>query len=367
MRKSVGVITMHRPLSYGSALQSYATIKAIHKLGYNAEIIDYKYPNDFHILSKKPSVIYTILFFIQNLILGFPNKKKNNKFKKFYNRFYKTSRFYSSYEDLMNNPPLYDIYVTGSDQVWNTNFTKGDMAFLLGFAPQSAVKISYSASFAHSQLDQSYHEIFKKQLLKYQYITVREESGVDIINNLIGKSALHVCDPTVLLSREEWNEIADTSTVNVKKKYLLVFMLCYSFNPYPQARSIIHKLSNELNLDVIYLDGIKSDYFEKRSKVIKCAGPMDFIHLIRNADYVITDSFHGTVFSALYNKPFSSIVKNDNSDSRVKSFLKRIGAEEYALAYNSSTVTVNKPLINSDINDFREKSLNILREGLSYR
>ena len=356
---------MHRPISYGSALQAYATLRTIEKMGYDAEIIDYQYPNDIH-FKKSKNAFGTIKSFLENMFFGFPNVEKERKFKDFYNVFYKMSNYYPTRKSLEENPPEYDIYVTGSDQVWNTKFIKDDTTFLLSFVPEGKKRVAFSSSFAHSQFDENYAELFRKYLTKYEKISVRELSGVEIVKNLTGQNADHVCDPTLLLDKEEWNVVEEKSDLKIKEPYILIFMLCYSFNPYPQAKHIIKEIQKQLKLKVIYLDGVKENYLEPNSKVIKNAGPSDFLHLIRNASYVITDSFHGTLFSILFNIPFTSIVNPQNTDSRVTNFLKRIGMEKNALPFDAMDVAVNE--INNNLEEikrFRDNSHEILKKILN--
>ena len=199
--KTVGIITMHKPVSYGSALQAYALQKKIDDLGYNAQLIDYKYPNKSHVAKNKPfvSYLYKMASFFVNMIFGFPDIQKNKKFEFFYNSYYKLSKFYDSEESLIEDPPKYDIYMTGSDQVWNVKFVKNDTSFLLGFVSEENKKCSYAASFAIKDLPSEYQPYYKTLLSQYDHITVREQSGVKLVNQITGKDAFCVCDPTLLL------------------------------------------------------------------------------------------------------------------------------------------------------------------------
>ena len=310
--KRIGIITMHKPISYGSALQSYALQKKIEDFGYEVELIDYRYPNELH-YTKDGSIkgcIRSVISFVINMLWGFPNIKKRKKFDIFYNKFYKTSAYYPTAESLKENPPIYDLYITGSDQVWNPKFIKQDSSFLLSFVSDDKPKISYASSFATTVIPEGALSMYKENLSRYQAITVRESSGVTLVKELIGRDAKHVCDPTLLLSKEEWESISE--------------------------------IQKTLGIRTIYLDGQKHDLFEPNSKIVKSAGPLDFIKLIKNAQYVITDSFHGTIFSNIFNKPFTAIVKSGNVDSRIVSLLKEIGNEECAVTYDAKQVFLNK-------------------------
>ena len=360
----VGIITMHRPISYGSALQAYALQTKIESLGYTTEIIDYQYPNKLHLEGTNPvrRFLGSLISLTKHAFLFFPNIRKAIKFRNFRNRYLNLSQYYPTADHLSQKPPVYDIYMTGSDQVWNANFTKSDASFLLGFVQEGKPRISYGSSFAIKEIPEEYKSIYQENLSHYNEICVRVENGIILVKELVNKEAKLVCDPTLLLTAKEWDRVANTSKLKITQSYILVFMLRYSFSPYPEARRIISKIQKELGLPVIYLNGIQEDYFKKHSKVIKAGGPDDFIVLIKNASYVITDSFHGVVFSSIFERPLSAIVKTDNSDSRVMSYLKTIGWEHCVNPYNSLDIRLNKPGAQNGINSFREHSAKVLKE-----
>ncbi len=365
--KRIGIITMHKPLSYGSALQTYALQKKVCDLGYEAEIIDYKYPNEAHKQKVNPfrHWIEETVSFVINIILGFPNLKKASRFKHFINKFYRLSLFYPTEKSLKENPPMYDIYMSGSDQVWNPNFILQDRTFMLSFAKDDAKRVSYGSSFAVSQVPKAYKPSYSDCLSKYSMITVREASGINLVKELTGKEATQVCDPTLLLGKTEWDTIANESKIQINEPYILVFLLGYSFNPYPQVQNLIKKVKDSLSLKVIYLDGRKDDLFQTNSKILKNTGPADFLYLVKNASYVITDSFHGTVFSTIYSKPLTAVVKEGNNDSRIVSYLRRIGREDCAVSFDCTDFEISKETDYKQSADFIDESLSVLKKMLS--
>lgn len=366
--KSVGIITMHLPLSFGSALQAYALQQKIDEAGYSAEIIHYQYPNELHQPRKKglKNFIKTSISFVLNALFGFPNLRKKNNFGRFYNKFYKLSAYYPTFESLHKNPPQYDIYCTGSDQVWNPLYTKTDTTFLLSFADDKATKFSYAASFAIGEIPIEYRDFYVKYLSQYRRISVRESSGINLVKELTGKDATLVCDPTILLTRKEWDIIADQSRIRINKPYILVFMLSDSFNPFPEVQHIIDTIQERLKMQVVYLNGGKRYYLKKNCKVVKTAGPSEFVDLIRHAEYVITSSFHATVFSSIYSRPFTSIVKRSHRDSRILSYLDRVRMRDSALFYDTVEVPLSNSMPTDKIDSFREGSNNFLKECLLY-
>lgn len=331
----IGIITMHKVLNYGSALQAYALQHKLEEMGYDSEIIDYVF------LPKKEKknifrgVTNQIIIFLRAMVMGFPQTKKKRKFNDFYKRYYHLSNKQYNANTIKENPPVYDVYMTGSDQVWNPKHIDMDANFLLAFAPDGAKKISYASSFATSHIQNSHKLLYKKWLTEYNSISVREQSGVGIVKELLGKDATVCCDPVFLLKKEQWDALANASHVNVKERYILVYALYYMFDPYPELLQIIDHVQMQLGCKVIYLDGRKDDIFRKNSRVIKSDGPADFIQLVKGAEMVITSSFHGTAFSLIYEKPLMAIVRgSDTEDSRITSLLSQVHAENSITIYN---------------------------------
>lgn len=366
--KRVGIITMHRPISFGSSLQAYALQKAIQDIGYDCEIIDYQYPNSQHKTRRFSikNIVSKVIHYFMNALFGMPCLVEFIRFKKFRKKFLCLSRYYKDAEQLRLNPPLYDIYCTGSDQVWNSNFTKGDTSFLLSFVREGK-KVSYASSFAIDYIVEDYIKTYAHCLAQYSAISVREHNGISLVKDLTGMDAALVCDPTLLLPREEWLPLIKESRIRIDKPYVLVFMLTYSYNPYPDVNDIINFIQLSMGLHVVVLSGNKYDYCRKDTTVIKNAGPLEFLYLIENASYVITSSFHGVAFCVNFSKPFIAIIKKDNKDTRILSFLKRIGLEKHAVAYNDkiNAIDLSIPDISGCV-QFREDSLKYLQKFLRH-
>lgn len=367
--KKVGFITMHLPINYGSALQTYALQNTIDKLGYDARIINYVYPNKIHKEPKSFKVlIVKVISLIINAIGLFPNIRQKKKYRLFYKKYYKlTDKQYESMEDLQTCPPEMDIYMTGSDQVWNSNFVKGDTSFLLGFAPTYKPKMSFSSSFAVDYVLDEYKETYSNLLKQYSFIGVREQSSIELVKRLTGKDAVLVCDPSLLLSKEEWMPMTVDAKINLPKKYILAYILGYSFNPYPYIDNIIDKVQRELGLEVIYINGSKRDYFKKNSHVLKTTGPLEFLKLFANASFVITTSFHGVAFATNFGVPFYGVIKKDNKDTRIMSLLNVCGLEERAVQFDGETlpsIKCDMEQAQNKLSEFRESSMKFLKNSL---
>ena len=259
--------------------------------------------------------------------------------------------------------------MTGSDQVWNPLHVKDDTSFLLPFVDKKATKLAYAASFATTEIPSHLKEKYSELLSEYKAISVREKSGITLAESLTGKKAELVCDPTLLLSKEEWSNLANQVPQRIKEPYILAYILTYAYNPYPEIDNIINEIQNKLNLKLVILNGSIKDLKRKNSIVIKDAGPLEFLNLIKNASFIITTSFHGTAFALNFEKPFYSIIKSfDNTDSRMLSLLEYVEAKDRAIIYDGHISNFQSTLdyshITSKIETFRNKSIDFLVQNL---
>lgn len=362
--KRVGIITMHRIINFGSALQAYATLKTISSLGYDAELIDYIFPNQ----KVQQSIFIRIKKIVARIITLIFYGDKRMRFDKFYSKYYKCSQQYKSPSELKKANFTYDILLTGSDQVWNPIHTNDDFSFLLSFANDETPRISYASSFSTSILPDRYKTIYADYLRKYKFISVRELSGVNLVKELIGKTSYCSCDPTLLLSKTEWSNLANEGKRLVKGRYILLYILTYAYNPYPEILNTIYYVKEKMNLPVVSLNGSLLTNRIVDAKIIKSAGPLEFLRLVKDASFIITTSFHGTAFSLNFEKPFFSIINNSKKDTRMTDLLKSIGAEDRALMYNSDTFNTSFEMDYSSITprlvEIRNSSLEYLKESL---
>lgn len=325
---TIGIITMHRVLNHGSALQAYALQQKLSKMGYESDIIDYVYPYEVKQHSRLKNLLESSLAFFRDAAIGFQQHKKRKKFRLFRSRNFALTKKQYSKDSISIDPPLYDLYITGSDQVWNPRFIDKDVNFMLAFTHPKALKISYASSIATTSIGDDIKGLYSKYLSRYYAISVREQFGVNLIRELTGKDAVLCCDPTLLLDKEDWGKLANQSKYNIKYKYILVYALYYMFDPYPYIYRIVEKVQKQLGYKVIYLVGKTQDFFRRNSTLIKSAGPEDFLYLFRNAEFVITTSFHGAAFALINDKPLMGIVDSaSRKDSRLQSLLESVSAQ----------------------------------------
>jgi len=367
--KKVSLITLQNVPNYGSVLQCYATEQTIKKMGYEVETINYL-PKRMTKIGMLKNIKYktkkleksVILRTVARIIILPSYILRFRTFKKFRNKYLNmTKKVYKVYSDILSDKPTADIYCTGSDQVWNSDWNSEiDKSLFLGYAPNNKRKIAYAASFGKKELENREKEEIKTMLKRYDKISLRESSGVDIVNSLGITGAVNVLDPTLLLTGNEWRNL--TSNKYNKKKYILV----YNLNRNKKIDNYAKKLSIKTGLKIVYLSYQLHEFY-KKGKMICNPKVEDFISLINNAEYVITDSFHATAFSLNLNTQFI-IVYPEKFSTRLQSLLSLLNLEN-RVAINDSDLSVidNKidyQIINKKLQKMRDESLNWLKKSL---
>ncbi len=301
----VSIITYHRVYNYGAALQAYATEKIFEKLGYEAEIVDYipkkvKRYGGYRQISYESKMFYSnpLKKFIVSIVKMPSYRKQRKVFDKFLDVQFKMSRPYYSIQELRDNPPEADLYCTGSDQVWNNIYSDGfDEAFFLPYA-KVGKKFAFSASFGRKDFTEEERRQLLSYIKDYQAVSVREKSGLDIINNLPIHLKEHTLDPTLVLEKREWEKLIKKDNA-VEEGYILVYQL-HGNSPAETYANIIGKKQGKKVYRIITMMHQKSN----GSNRITIPDVEMFLTLFAKADLVVTDSFHGTAFSINFNKNF---------------------------------------------------------------
>ncbi|TQP30073.1 polysaccharide pyruvyl transferase family protein, partial [Vibrio cholerae] len=245
------------------------------------------------------------------------------------NRYLNLSKRYKNPYEIKNSPPIYDVYITGSDQTWNPKHTKGDDTFLLKFAPENAKKISFSASIAGKNLNEEYHLSFKELLNQYDHISIRDSGGNAIMKDLIGKDVRVTLDPTLMLNRKEWSEFAKNSKLNLPKDgYIIFYLITHSFDVTPYIYKLLKELQVNTGLKVYSFSKIPSS-FGISHETCSDISVEDFIELFEKSSYVVTSSFHGTAFAVNFSIPLYSVIDSlDTTDDRQVSLLRKLEIEQ---------------------------------------
>lgn len=364
----VEIITLHRITNYGSMLQTYATQTAIERLGHEAEVLDFvpegmsfkraNWPKNDVPAWKK--LIKLPPLFAVNLI-------EYHDVNRFLHKYIHLSPVrYKCYQDIINNIPISDAYLSGSDQVWNTqnNNPPEDLkAYYLGFAPEGKKRIAYAGSFGKNTFTEEEEKIIKEYIAKYDSISVREDDGLNILHCFGFNHGVHVVDPTLLLRGEDWRKFAAVKKVP-KPGYVFV----YNLNRNGLIKEVAQAIAQEKGLRIInfadtfdFIKGAKNRFGNTAE---------DFVNHIANADYVVTDSFHGTAFSLNLNRQVI-VVKAPRYNSRIESILRVAGLIETRLVgdveegLTAASTMINYNNVNPRIETERKKSYEYLKNALN--
>lgn len=321
----VGVITFHSANNYGATLQTWALQKVLKDYGLDAGVINY-HPNIIDRLYDPMMCKQGIRRKIKKLRISMFNRQgliRYNKFQNFLNNNFNLIGDFKTYDELQKAKLNLDAYIVGSDQVWNPSHTGGfDPAYFLDFAEEGKKRISYAASIGKDFIHTTYKKDFRKSLENFTAISVREKSILAPVKELTTKPVQVVLDPTMLLRKEDYEEIKVKS--DVKEPYILVYMI----EKNDQVMAFANKISVALGLPIIRRRSAKGKLNELPPFYTADAG--EFLGLIESAEYVITNSFHGTVFSILYGKPFVSMLHSDTG-SRTEDLLNMLNLQSHIL------------------------------------
>lgn len=373
--KKVGIITIHNSPNYGACLQSYALYRYIQQQGNDVEIIDLHRPVAYedYIPSKKyvcsRPVKRSLLSKIKGNVKSLIGIKPKNPslysplaIKKFdeFNSIIKLSKPYRGIDELYANPPLYDLYISGSDQLWNPTQTYCLEPYFLTFVPNGqGKKISYATSVGITDLRDNEKKDFAKWLNLYDDISVREYQAQSLLQGLLAdKKVNQVADPTFLLDPKDWKDMA----VRPKQsKYILMFTLQHR----PEILEYCLQLSKQSGLPLIELGQVQPDVLDGSYTAVKDAGPKEFLGYIENAELVITDSFHCTVFSLIMgaNNFYTYIAPTNQRGSRIIDLLETYNLKKHLLpiSLNSSFdtlmfETINKNVVSGIMRNERDRS-----------
>ena len=313
--KRIAILTINDDDNYGNRLQNYAVQETLKKQNLQVETIS----NQANIVGIKyieKKIKYIIKFFLQRV----PKYKRYIQFTKF-NKNIRYSKYHIDINHIPKNlSKKYDTFFTGSDQVWNPNFGRMTDIDFLTFAPKEK-RNSFSASFGINEVPKDMVEYYKKNLLGLNNISVREDAGKKIIQDLTGRTDVDVLvDPTMLLTSEEWDKVSRKPVQLKTDKYILNYFLGELSE---KRKKEIEKVAKENNCEIINILDKNNPFYQ--------TGPSEFLYLEKNAFLICTDSFHSSVFAILYNRPFLVFDREDNlakMNSRIETLLKKFNLQD---------------------------------------
>ncbi len=335
----VSVITQHAVCNYGSVLQTYATQTIFEQMGCQAEVVDFRRRRDLletrarealfrNALTRRLKFLWSRVplakTVLEALLERYLKRKQHNLDAFVQENIRLTPRRYLSIQELQEDPPQADLYVTGSDQVWNSSYNGGvEPAYFLEYAPEGKRRISLAASIGKTELSAEEGNCVAALLQKYSAVSVREESGAKLLGQL-GIPAEPVLDPTLFLDGQWWRKLADYGKCP-DRPYLLIYQL----NRNKAMDSYAQRLAQQKGWEILRIGFLWSD--KKRvGKCIYCPTIPEFLGLFDRAACCLTDSFHATAFSVNLGTDFIS-VKPPKFETRIQDFLRRLGAENRIL------------------------------------
>lgn len=386
--KKIALVTCYFQHNYGSQLQALATQMLFDRLGLENETIriDGLKPE----INKAKYRYFLSKIFDKNTVKDkmatvrkFVAKKTNARyarnltirdgiFNDFANTQFRLSPFYASKAELGNHACEYSAFVVGSDQLWLPSNISADY-YTLNFVPDNIKKIAYATSFGVSSLPHKQAAAAKSFLKRLAAIFVREISGQKLVKELAGRDVALVCDPTLLFTAEEWNQ-----KITAGRRMEIPYILCYFLGNNPRQRQFARRLAETTGCRIVQLPNldeyIKSDEGFADDPLYDVS-PLDFVALIRDAQYVLTDSFHCTVFSALFGKSFFSFRRYSNdskvsTNSRIYSLLDTMGLQERLLDGDENAdeclqMGIDYEFVHKNLQDLRQQSVDMLTEALN--
>ena len=388
--KRVGIVSCYFKNNYGSMLQAYATKKILDANNIPNETINIDGNIDFKNGKKKYYLSQILNFkFIKSKMgmikMKFDikiNKKlgknvaiRNNKYKEFRKEI-NLSRSSNTYNDLTKlAKEKYSDVIVGSDQLWLPVNIVADY-YTLNWVPDNINKVSYSTSFGVSNIPNKYYDLYRNFLKKINHLSVREDTGVKIIKKITNIDANLVCDPTILLTKEEWDTVAVKQRL-INEKYIL----CYFLGKNIEHRKFVERLKEKTGYKIVSINHA-DEYVKYSDKFCDIApydiGPREWINLVKNAEIVCTDSFHGTVFSLIYNKIFYNFRRynsrsNASTNSRIDSLLNIVEVNNERILTGLEDIDevlkyrINFEKINYNLNRIREESKEWLLNAITWK
>lgn len=365
-KKKIAIVTWRGTYNYGTSLQSFALQYKLKKMGYDVYYLKHIPKNLSLITLFKQKIKQFSQLFVDEEHNKTVKQKKSIRFHKLFSKTIEIASN-SHYNKLLHD---IDVFISGSDQIWNTHY-RYDPFFFLDFA-KGKKKISYASSIGAQNVKAEYSERVRKHLLEYSHIGVREQSAVDVLRKLTGrKDITPVLDPTLLLDHSDWNDVIEKANIEIElpAKYIL----CYFIGKNEHYRTQLEDIKTILGInDVVIIPATENKDFKIEGSLLYLdAGPMEFVKLIHNATYICTDSFHATALSINFNKPFVeflrfSEISEHSQNSRIFDILSMFKLENriYELSDGKWNTPFNYTNTNQILENQRQRSTEFLIESI---
>ena len=358
----IRMITFHTPKNYGAVLQAYSLMSHLKTLVEDVKIIDYNTPHlrQMYPLIRKPHSLRNLIATALMLPTIWEKKKKYDKFNAFLQENLNLTKRYESFAALQQENWQDVVFATGSDQVFNPSRIEDEIkSFYLTFAPENHFKFSYAASFGVHEIPKDKKACIAEYLDKFHMLSVRENSGVSIVNQLTGVAATEVLDPVFLNEKAFWLSAAKPYPKQYEN-YLFYYRLMAS----PASDQAARDLANEKGLKLVVMtEGLLRF---RADAVLRDVGPEEFLHLLAHADFVVTDSFHGVAFSIILEKQFVFSDVSSGTNERGLNLLEKAGICETAYAKTYSAANkIDYETVRKKIDIFKNTSKTYLESAVA--
>lgn len=362
----IGILTYHRAHNYGAMLQAYALRTLLQDNHHNVQFIDYwplSHQKQYALF--KPITGKNAFAKLKNLIINLFTLIRRylriQKFERFAQEYLNLSNTIVYYNNQQVIPDLYDCVVVGSDQIWRNHITAQhhvgfDPVYFCQTLTHPTHCISYAASMGIVDLSKTEELVLNQYLQTFNTILVRENSLKNLVEQL-GHSAKVVLDPTLLLTKERWNKLVPHNRYR-KQKYILYYELI----PSKVARAFAKQKAKSMGCKLLIMDAVI--HVLPRIGHIAYASPIEFLHAIRDAEYVIATSFHGTAFSIIFEKQFLSIGLKRNSD-RVETLLNNLDITEHYQEYPKEVSAIDYQKVRTKLDLLRQISIEQLHQAIN--
>ena len=339
---NIGLVSYHREPNYGTMLQAYALANAIEREGASCAYLDYRYVRK-PLWRKLALGLANALGLVKPGEFAFFDTKEfrhiRDKFAFFHRNYIPVSKRIYYADNIKSALNDYDMFMVGSDQTWSPYMNRNPHSInFLQFVEEETKKCAYAPSFGTLRIAKEYGELLSAHLNSFKYISCRERQNCAYLSSLLHRDITYVVDPTLLLDSKEWDKIAIQPSMR-NGEYILAYIL----GEKDCITQYAEMLGKKYNLPVYYI-ATRPCYMRKQN-VLDNVGPREFLGLIRNASVVVTDSFHGSLFSINYGVEFYSFAKREakteeimNDNDRILSFLRELGLENRFKEDNDGTL-----------------------------
>lgn len=368
----IGIITWFRYENYGTKLQAIALQSYLRRRGHDVQLIDFPVPDPPR-PKKKKKFLSRVYGRLSYETLQYAHKRYSDRFtlksrrmEQVINEQCIVTDPIKTDEDYINTCNRFELIICGSDQIWNPNWYHP--YYYADFPEIKVKKISYAPSIGISEIPEEKKIPIKASLKSFFMITVRENRAAILLEPIIGYKPQKVLDPTMLLTKQQWMDMFGLK-MKEKQGYVLCYFLSDNINHWKAAR----RFAKEKHMTIGIIPQMGFSYFYKGTKYMD-AGVKEFLDLILNADYILTDSFHGTVFSLLFEKEVYTFkrFKDDqyfSQNDRVRELAEEFKIKDHLLKYNTRRITgvlpINYTEVGHSLDRLRERSETILNNGIS--